>query len=273
MESPSSLRLSNDRIVADVDAAAGGRLAQLRVDGVAVLVGYDDVPDGLREADGRPSPKAWGSYPMVPWAGRIRHGRFTFRGQDHALPANDGPHAIHGVGFDSRWELTVAEPTFVRLELAMPTDERWPFGGHVVQEISLTLAGVLLRMEATAGDRAMPATIGWHPWFRKPDRLDFRPTAMFRRDEEGIAVGELVEVPPGPWDDCFRNTLPVELSIEDVELRVTSDCPCWTVFDAWPHATCVEPQTGPPDSFTIAPHALEPGESLTAWCRIELAVP
>ena len=51
----------------------------------------------------------------------------------------------------------------------------------------------------------MPASLGWHPWFRKPDRLDFHPEAMYRRDDEHIAVDELVDVPPGPWDDCFVN--------------------------------------------------------------------
>ncbi|MFP5487116.1 MAG: aldose 1-epimerase [Acidimicrobiia bacterium] len=269
MQTPSSLRLSNDRIAADVDVAAGGRITQLRVDGVDLLVTADEVPAELREPDGPPAATAWGSFPMVPWAGRVRHGRFRFRGQDHRLPINFGEHAIHGVGFDTAWTVTVAEPTFVRLELTLPTDDRWPFGGVAVQEISLTLAGVLLRMDVTATDRAFPAAIGWHPWFRKPDRLDFAPTAMYRRDDEGIAVDELVEVPPPPWDDCFVNRAPVGLTIDDVELRLTSSCSCWTVFDAFPHATCVEPQTGPPDAFNIAPHVLEPGDALEAWFRIE----
>lgn len=269
MQTPSALRLSNDRVTADVDAGAGGRIAQLWIDGVPLLVHADDVPDELRAADGRAEPTAWGSYPMVPWAGRIRRGRFRFDGEEHQLPINFGEHAIHGVGFDASWSVTVAEPTFVRLELALPSDERWPFGGHAVQEISLTLAGVLLRMDVTAEERSFPTAIGWHPWFRRPERLDFRPTAMYRRDDDGIAVDELVEVPPRPWDDCFVNDEPVGLTIDGIDLLLTSSCRCWTVFDEFPHAACVEPQTGPPDAFTIAPDVLEPGEALDAWFRIE----
>src|SRR5690606_19167974 len=66
------LRLATDRITVEVDPAAGGRLAQLRVDGSPLLVGYGDVPAELCTADGSPAAMAWGAYPMVPWAGRIR---------------------------------------------------------------------------------------------------------------------------------------------------------------------------------------------------------
>jgi hypothetical protein len=41
------------------------------------------------------------------------------------------------------------------------------------------------------------------------------------------------------------------------------------VFDELPFATCIEPQSAPPDAPNVRPHVLEPGESLTAWYRIE----
>lgn len=264
-------QLSNDRIALDVDAADGGRLAQLRVDGRPLLIGADEVPDDLLRADGSVPATAWACYPMVPWAGRIRRGRFSFRGTDHRLPVNFGAHAIHGVGFDSVWEVTEQTDDLVRMELELPTGERWPFGGHVVQDVALEGAAVVLTMRVTAVDRAFPVSFGWHPWFRKPTRLDFHPARMFRRDDDGIAVDELVEVPPGPWDDCFTNTLPVGLTIDGVDLQLSSDCTCWVVYDERAHATCVEPQTDPPDAVTIAPRVLEPGESHAAWFRIDVA--
>ena len=51
----------------------GGRIAQLTVRGRDLL-----VPG--RAGD---HPMLWGSFPMVPWAGRLRHGRFRFAGHDH----------------------------------------------------------------------------------------------------------------------------------------------------------------------------------------------
>jgi aldose 1-epimerase len=36
------------------------------------------------------------------------------------------------------------------------------------------------------------------------------------------------------------------------------------VFDEPEHAICVEPQTGPPDAFTLDPVVVRPGEPLVA---------
>jgi aldose 1-epimerase len=43
------------------------------------------------------------------------------------------------------------------------------------------------------------------------------------------------------------------------------------VFDERTYATCVEPQTAPPDSFAFRPHRLDPGETLSAWFEIAIA--
>ena len=263
------LQITNERITVELAAEQGGRVAQLWVDGTPVLVGYDDVPAHLRQPDGAPEAAGWGLFPMVPWAGRIRRGRFTFREHQYQLPTGSRPHAIHGVGFSAPWSVTVEQPELVRLDLPLPVDDRWPFGGHVTQEVSVMADHVLFRMDVVAGDHAFPVSFGWHPWFRRPDRFDFHPARMYRRDDEGITVDELVEVRPGPWDDCFTNSLPVTLTVDGTDLRLSSDCTYWVVYDELPHATCIEPQTGPPDAFTIAPRVLEPGESHSTWFQID----
>ena len=88
-----------------VSPADGGRFSSLVVDGHELLVteGY--------------GPIRWGCYPMVPFAGRIRDGRFTFRGRAVELPRNLPPHAIHGKLVEELWEHFVKpgleRPTFV----------------------------------------------------------------------------------------------------------------------------------------------------------------
>lgn len=253
--------LTADRVTADVAPSDGGRLAQLTIDGVALLVDRrDDLP-----------PTGWGSYPMVPWAGRIRRGRFEFDGVEYQLPINFETHAIHGVGFTSEWRVTDRGDRTIDLGLDMPTDARWPFGGSAGQHLAVDPGGLTLTMTVRAGERAFPVSFGWHPWFVKPDSLDFRPTAMYARDDEWIALPETVDVPPPPWDDAFVNTEPVGVVIGGTALRLSSDCPTWVVYDMREYATCIEPQTAPPDAFNIAPRRLEPGESLSAWYRIERA--
>ena len=243
-----------------VDPAAGGRIAQITIDGTPLLVARGDV-------DAAGAALAWGAYPMVPWAGRIRDGRFEFRGERYQLPLNLGAHAIHGVGFTSEWQLTDLTPTRLGLRLELPRDESWPFGGSVTQRFEVFVGGLTATMSVTADDRAFPVSFGWHPWFRKPAQLTFAPTAMYRRDDDHIAVDELVGVTDGPWDDCFVNHEPVGLEIDGVHVTISSACDHWVVYDEPPHATCVEPQTGPPDAFNIAVDVVEPGETTTASFR------
>jgi aldose 1-epimerase len=51
---------------------------------------------------------------------------------------------------------------------------------------------------------------------------------------------------------------------DGVVLTVTSSCDHWVIFTEPDHALCVEPQTGPPDAFNLAPHIVEPGTPLVA---------
>jgi aldose 1-epimerase len=108
--------------------------------------------------------------------------------------------------------------------------------------------------------------VGWHPWFVKPDRLDFSPTAMYVRDDIGLPTGELIEPPSGRWDDCFINERPVVMHYERLvapAITVASeDCDHWVVYDMPDATTCVEPQSGPPDAATIRPEVVASGRPL-----------
>ncbi len=244
-----------------VAPAAGGRVARIRFDGLDWLVGHDEHTQAMI---------AWGSYPMVPWAGRVRAGRFEWQGRRHALPINLGNHAIHGVGFALPWQVEAQSSSHVELSLALPQDKRWPFGGRVIQRIEVADRQLRLVLTLTAGEHDMPAVLGWHPWFRKPDRLEFEPSRCYPRDAEGLALLPLVEPPPAPWDDCFLNERPVELHRNGQRIRLSSDCHHWVVYDEPRHATCVEPQTGPPDAFNLGLAAtVAAGASLSAWFQID----
>lgn len=254
------LTLGEGALRVDVAPQAGGRIAQIRIDGVEQLVGH---------ADDTAAAIAWGSYPMVPWAGRIRRGRFTVDGRAFELPRNLGDHAIHGVGFAMPWQIDEQSPHHVELSLRLPQDERWPFGGVARQRIEVEDRRVRMTLAATAGEQAMPVSLGWHPWFLKPERLDFAPRAAYPRDGDGIAVLPTIAPPPGPWDDCFLNDESPVLHRAGQRIRLASDCDHWVVFDMPAHATCVEPQSGPPDAFNLMPVRLAPGESLARWFTME----
>ena len=121
----------------------------------------------------------------------------------------------------------------------------WVLGGEAEQLIELADDSLMCTLTVRAGDNPMPASIGWHPWFVKPERVDLRFDRMYLRDDDYITDGRTVSPPPPPpWDDCFAGPLATpRLWIGDVEVSITSDCDYWVVYDMPAHATCVEPQT------------------------------
>lgn len=259
------MRIEAGDALVHIDPVNGGRIASLRVTGHELL-----VDPGAVDGD----PTLWGCYPMVPWAGRVRDGRFTFRGTSHQLPLDAPPHALHGVGHRTPWE--VMGPGSLRLDL----EGLWPFGGTVTQDVALTPTALRLAMTVTAAERAMPVMAGWHPCFRRrlatggPAELDVGATALWERDDTGIPTGRQVAVPPGPWDDAFAGadqptvTWPGALAV-----TLRSSCPVWVVYDQDPRLVCVEPQTDAPDAFNRQPAALEPGDRLTVTMAIGWSTP
>ena len=268
------MRLSAGDATVEIRPADGGRIASFTVAGREVLV------------TGRTDPMQWGCYPMVPFAGRVRNGRFTFEGRDYQLPLGLPPHAIHGVVYDRPWRTD--DTHTLSVELGPP----WPFAGRVVQRVDLEPGRLVLTLELHAVER-MPATLGWHPWFRRrlgregggPDALSAEAEvlldagSMYLRDADGIPTGKLVPPTPGPWDDCMTDLRadPIVRWPGRLELELRSDASDWVVFTEPAHAVCIEPQTGPPDALNIRPVVVEPGNPLRAtmewrWRSLEGAV-
>jgi aldose 1-epimerase len=252
------LRLETTGARADIDLAAGGRLASFVVDGRELLVAGD--PNVFR----------WGSYVMAPFAGRLRDGRFEHGGRPWQLPLNEPPHAMHGILYDRPWR-EVDEHT-IEADLSAP----WPFAGRVVHRFDLVPGRLTFRLELHA-DESMPAALGWHPWFaRRPEavgpdappagdlELDFVAGSMYERDGDGIPTGRLIAPRARPWDDCFADIRrpPVLRWPGFLELTIESEAPAWVVYDEPANAICVEPETAAPDSLNRSPAIVTPDQPL-----------
>lgn len=226
-------------VTVSVDPVNGARLASLVVGGHELLLGLDDPVGG---GDG------WGCFPMIPWAGRIREGRFVADGTSVQLPLGAPPHAIHGTTFLRPWD--VDGPGRFATDLG----DTWPWRGRATHDVELTEHGLTLTIGVHAGE-TMPVSAGWHPWFHRTIagadvEIDLPAERMWRRDDDGIPDGTLVEPTEGPWDDCFTALIgPVALTWPGVlELLVESDCEHVVVYDEVDRAVCVEPQSAPPDA-------------------------
>jgi|GEM_PF-41207 Galactose mutarotase and related enzymes len=272
---PDTLRLDAPGVHVVIDLVHGGRLASFVVDGRELL-----VTEGF-------GPIAWGSFPMAPFAGRVRDGVFTFRGRRWRLAVEMPPHAIHGTVLDRPWR--VLDERTIATELG----PGWPFAGRVVQHFELQAGSLSFRLEVHA-DEPMPASVGWHPWFLRqpvaasgtgsaspgaptePVELDLDAGAMYRRDADGMTMTDRIAPVPGPWDECFTDLRrpPVLRWPGFLELTIQSDCRDWVVYTVPTEALCVEPQTAPPDALNTGPAIVEPGRPLIAemtWAWRSLA--
>lgn len=257
-----SLHITTGPASIEVSAEHGGRLASLKVNDHQLLV--IGAGDGAMQ---------WGAYPMVPWAGRIRGGKFSFGDVEVTLPLNLPPHSAHGVGFTSVWE--VVDTNVIRCALGKP----WPFGGTVDQRFDLDEHGLTTTISVVA-DHDMPIMVGWHPWLTRnlvdetgqlaSAELRFGPASMYELDEAAIPTGRTVPQPDGPWDNCFTD-LPGNPTVVwpgILELELSSSCDHWVIYDQPEHAICVEPQSEAPDVFNRHPRILRAGEELEAWYRM-----
>ena len=180
------------------------------------------------------------------------------------------PHAIHGVAYDRPWRIDDDRT------LSIDLDERWPFRGRVVQRFALTESSMSFELALEAAE-PMPATIGWHPWFRRvlepgdaPVELAFEADSMLVRDAAGMPSGRVASPPPPPpWDDAFTGVHadPVLTWPGRLRLSVGSSCSWWVVYTEPPTSICVEPQSGPPDAVNGTPEVVEPGAPLVHTMR------
>jgi galactose mutarotase-like enzyme len=134
-----------------------------------------------------------------------------------------------------------------------------------------------MRLEVHSDKASFPASIGWHPWFRRElargDALavELEANLIYVTDDDGIPTGETRKPGAGPFDDCFADLLrdPILRWPGALELRLSSTLDHWVVFDHPDHAICVEPLSGPPDALNLAPYLVEPGKSLVGEFRFD----
>lgn len=272
-----SLELALDGVRVVLEPDSGGRIAQLELDGHRIL------HDTAGTADD-PTATGWGSFPMAPYAGRVRHGRFAIDGVEHRLPLRIGPHAMHGTVLDRPW--TVTGHTTVSCSMRTGLGDDWPWEGWCEQHLELDGERLALRLEVHSSGDPFPASAGWHPWFRTrlPTgaalNLDVAADAMVGRDAEGIPTGEWGPPSHRPWDDCLRDVeWPVRLrwvsdGRVDIGVDVWADTRFVVIYDRPDHAWCVEPQTAPPDALGTTADVVTPEHPLVVtgewrWIRAE----
>jgi aldose 1-epimerase len=255
--------------------------------------------DVLRPAvQQRSGPLELSSFPLVPYANRIAHGRFTWSERSVALAPNfgDHPHPLHGAGWLTPWHLTHAKLDLAVLEIDHEADE-WPWAYAARQTIRADAQGVTFELELeNLGQAPMPAGLGFHPYF--PDRAHARLRADLDRvwltSEDALPTRPAPADHFGDWagnaplksqaliDHChtsWSGQADIALPDRGLEVHMTAspNLNCLHIYSPpGEDYFCVEPVSHRPDALNAPTPldegvvALGPGERLNATMRLQV---
>ena len=228
-------------------------------------------------------PELAAAFPLVPYSNRIRAGRFSFRGRSVVEPLNRPPerHAIHGHGWQARWQPTEVTAATARLEYRHPAGA-WPWAYHATQRFILTPSELTVELSLSNHSAApMPAGLGWHPYFSRTRRVTIAADvrAMWLTDAERMPT-ERVAPPAAPFgrgrDNCFvgwSRRVTIDWPELGARLLMRAEPPLDYLVVFTPARRpffCIEPVSHVTDAFNLAEAdrsdsgilVLEPGETL-----------
>ncbi|AFT86090.1 galactose mutarotase-like protein [Paraburkholderia phenoliruptrix BR3459a] len=277
---------------ADIAPHLGARLTRLvAVDSDTNLV----VPLDAWNAPPHGWPKA-GAYPLIPYSNRIAGARLSFGGEIHALPPHplDPPNTLHGIAHALPWRLIAHVADTVELALHYE-GEHWPWPFDAQLGFRLERRTLHVRMSVrNAGERPMPAGLGWHPFLATEAgaMVRFDAGRQWMLDARFIPTGtSQVATRPfmlGAQDwrngDCvvYASDWRGEAVIERLHgrVRLRAEAPLTHVVAFVPRGApylCVEPVSHVANGFNLAAagvcdtgtRALAPGATLDARASLE----
>lgn len=283
------LTLKRGDLFLEIDPAAGGAVSALRLGDLNIL----------RPAPPRSGPAydplEYAAFPMVPFVGRIHNGLCQVNGSAIQLHPNlqPEPHAIHGYGWQSPWKVAAQGPNTVALTHEHAADA-WPWDYTATQTFRLKDTALVVELSLTnLGPNAMPAGLGWHPYFYRKGAILTAPTIQeWCPDEQS---GDNLPRPPIPDAD-----LSVGRAVEELKLDTAFSVGAPNIEMTWPthrillradpifsHATvfvphgkdffCAEPITHAPNAVNSTLPAdvtglrwLVPSETLSGTISLEI---
>lgn len=264
--------------------AVGGSLTALRFAGTEIL---RPAPSGSSD------PLHMASFPLVPYANRIAQGRFHFAGRDVRLPLNfgDHPHSIHGLGWTSPWNVEAVTQDSAHLAHRHDGREGWPWAYQAEQRFAVTDDALEMTLTLrNLSNEAMPAGIGFHPyfladegthlqfaadrlWLSTPDMLPEREVAANALGDwsaGGPVLGEsLIDNIYGGW-----NGAATVIRGDGTRIDLTAGGAPWLHVYRPPRSRdfCLEPVSHMPDAVNRpeSMEVIEPGQEKALFLRIAI---
>ena len=272
----------------------GARLLALDVAGEPVLRPLGDATRrGL-------APYDFAGFPLLPYSGPLFGGGFEFEGAAYHVGRTVAaePDATHGDGWTNIWtiESHAADSIDLRFEYE-PSEDQFPFRWSGRLTYALEPSALRIVISITNSDaRAMPAGMGFHPYFPRPDgtRLRFAHGDVWPPDSpqavrvepariDGLDFNEGRDLTGMVVDRCFEDwTGTAALDYPDgrrVTVTASPEFGKLQLYVPWYDPfVCVEPVSNANDGFNRARHGvlrhgvvrLAPGAALSGTIRIEV---
>lgn len=156
------LSLRAGALEVDVEPSVGGSITRFE------RVGAQRRQPLLRGTDAQPPTVLdTGCFPLVPFANRIRGGRFTCDGREVRLAPNMAGDAspLHGQGWLASWQVEEAAEATCELSWRHEAGE-WPWAYQARLRFALDTAGLSLALTCrNLSPERMPCALAFHPYY------------------------------------------------------------------------------------------------------------
>lgn len=291
------VRLNAGALVLEVSPRWGGSITQFYIETGGRRINLFHQAD--ERANKGPLPLGAACFPMVPYAGRLRGGKYQYRFRNIRFPldAFSEPNTSHGDGWMRPWQVSRCSQQVA--VLSMLPIQAPPFRYRCRQVIRLSKDGLRVRIRLwNDEDIPMPVGIGLHPYFPRcsspiltaalpkkwrfdegllPDKLQTNDLAS------EIALGAAISALPAHeefWG--WNGEATINWPSEGVSLRLYTEPRLHGAVLWAPHGRdffCFEPVSHSTDAFNLSSHELtthgviilEPGAQLKQEFYFDLA--
>jgi aldose 1-epimerase len=236
-------------------------------------------------------------FPLVPYANRIRDGRFTFRRREVRIAPNmpGDPSPLHGQGWLNPWSVEQSGERRAVLSFRHEPGE-WPWAYEAGQKFALDEGGLTVTLTCRNADKEpMPCGLGQHPYFPcgAQTRLDASVTHAWTIDDKVLPVdkvpaegrydlryrlvcGQGLDNGFGSWGGEARMSDPewpyeVRLSSPDAHFFQLYSPATGGVFVAEPVTHANAALNAPEEQWPeLGMRVLEPGEEMSLTMRLDV---
>ncbi len=216
----------------------------------------------LKESEDN-KPTHGGSAVLIPFANRVKGHEYIFDGEKYSLPANDNMNSIHGLVYNSEFEVVEEGDNFISLKYNLIH-----IGYPTILDIVVTYELKESSLSTTfsiknVGEKSAPITVGAHPYFifnGKYSIITEEPAFLLHYKDKYFPDGSAefidltsIDISQMEMDNTFFGGGKIKIRDMSSEIEIIRrNMPFFVLYNgvyAENKSIAVEPMSGAPDAF------------------------